>query len=144
MCLVLPSGVSGIYTAGLFTISGTPTASGIFNYTVTTSGTCIGIGTATGKITVYALPVATASNNGPVCTGTTLSLTGGPAGMTYSWSGPNGFSSTQQSPIVSTSATAAMAGLYTLTVTNSNGCVNTANTSVVIYFTCCNSERPVI
>jgi len=129
----LPSGVSGVYTAGFFTISGTPTASGISNYTVTTSGTCIGIGTATGKITVYALPVATASNNGPVCTGTTLSLTGGPAGMTYSWSGPNGFTSTLQSPTVSSSATAAMAGLYTLTVTNSNNCVNTATTNVTIF-----------
>jgi len=128
----LPAGVIGVYTTGFFTISGTPTAAGIFNYTVTTSGTCIGIGTATGKITVYALPAATASNSGPVCTGSPLSLTGGPAGMTYSWSGPNGFSSTQRSPVVSPAATMAMAGVYTLIVTNSNSCINSATTTVVV------------
>jgi len=31
----LPTGVNGVYAAGVFTISGTPTVSGTFNYTVT-------------------------------------------------------------------------------------------------------------
>jgi len=84
-------------------------------------------------VTVNALPVATASNNGPVCAGKTLSLTGGPNGMiAYAWSGPNGFSSAVQSPMVSNNATVAMAGVYTLTVTNSNGCQNTATTSATV------------
>ena len=51
----LPSGMSGVYSAGTFTISGTPTASGSFAYTVTTSGNACGNQTATGTITVKSL-----------------------------------------------------------------------------------------
>ncbi|NOU19150.1 MAG: hypothetical protein HOO91_16455, partial [Bacteroidales bacterium] len=47
----LPAGVSGTFAAGVFTISGTPTASGTFNYTVTATGTCAPA-TALGTITV--------------------------------------------------------------------------------------------
>ncbi|MFD1606070.1 hypothetical protein ACFSC2_25260, partial [Flavobacterium artemisiae] len=36
----LPAGVTGSFAGGVFTISGTPTASGTFNYTVTTTGGC--------------------------------------------------------------------------------------------------------
>ena len=36
----LPAGVTGVYNAGVFTISGTPTGHGTFNYTVTTEGPC--------------------------------------------------------------------------------------------------------
>jgi hypothetical protein len=36
----LPSGVTGTYNAGVFTISGTPTVSGVFNYTVSTVSPC--------------------------------------------------------------------------------------------------------
>jgi len=56
----LPTGVTGAYsggTNGTFTISGTPTAAGTFNYTVTTSGGSAAA-TATGTITVTALPAA--------------------------------------------------------------------------------------
>jgi hypothetical protein len=76
-------------------------------------------------------PNATATNNGPVCEGNALNLTGGPTSLTsYSWSGPNSFSNATQSPSVSSSATIAMGGIYTLTVTNANGCKDTANTLV--------------
>src|SRR4030095_11762776 len=47
----LPAGVNGVYNAGVFTISGTPTASGTFNYTVTQTGTCAQT-SAIGTITV--------------------------------------------------------------------------------------------
>ncbi|MCG8309562.1 MAG: hypothetical protein MI975_19355, partial [Cytophagales bacterium] len=73
-------------------------------------------------ITVNTPPTATASDNG-TCIGATLDLTGGPDGMSsYAWTGPNAFSSSSQSPNVAASATAAMAGTYTLTVTNAAGC----------------------
>lgn len=128
----LPTGITGSYSGGVFTISGTPTQSGTFNYTVTTTGTCAQT-TATGRINVIALPVTTATSNSPVCEGETLTLTGGPAGMSsYSWTGPDGFTSSAQSPTVSTSATLLMSGDYTLTVTNSNGCVNSATTRVMV------------
>ncbi|MFT3738953.1 MAG: hypothetical protein QM786_09350 [Breznakibacter sp.] len=83
-------------------------------------------------VTVNPLPSATASNNGPLCIGESLQLTGGANGLTaYTWSGPNSFTSTLQSPAIST-VTAAMAGTYTLTVTDANGCKQTATTNLVV------------
>lgn len=129
----LPDGVTGVYNSGTFTISGTPTTAGIYNFTVTTTGNCTQA-TATGRITVRAIPDATAANSGPVCVGSPLNLTGGPSGMTtYSWTGPNGFTSNNQSPSVSASATTNMEGRYYLTVTNANGCTDTASTRAYVY-----------
>jgi len=54
----LPAGLTPNYNAGVLTISGTPTESGIFNYTITTTGTpddCLE-GTATGTITIIPAP----------------------------------------------------------------------------------------
>ena len=87
--------------------------------------------TNTVTVTVNALPTPTAGNNGPVCVGSTLSLTSS-GGVGYTWSGPNGFSSTQQNPTVSTSATLAMAGTYTVTVTNASGCTASTTTAVTV------------
>ena len=105
------------------------------NYTVTGVGPC-GTGTAISTVTVLAAnnplclvscPV-TATNTGPYCVGGTVQLNG-TGGGTYSWSGPNGFTSTLQNPTVA--ATAAAAGVYTLTITVGT-CTNIATTTVVI------------
>ncbi len=68
----------------------------------------------------------TASNNGPLdCTTNTVQLSANaPNNATYSWTGPNGFVSNQQSPSVLNP------GTYTLTIT-SNGCTAQASTNVV-------------
>jgi hypothetical protein len=57
----LPNGVTGIYNAGIVIISGTPTESGEFIFTVTTTGTPANCSeaTASGTITVIALPEIT-------------------------------------------------------------------------------------
>ncbi|MCX6243595.1 MAG: T9SS type A sorting domain-containing protein [Bacteroidetes bacterium] len=80
----LPTGVNGVYAAGVFTISGTPTVSGTFNYTVTTTGTCVQA-TATGTITVNILPVPTITGPTMSCTGlaSTYTTEGGMSG--YLW-----------------------------------------------------------
>lgn len=86
------------------------------------------------QVIINSSPVAVASNSGPVCEGSPLSLTGGPAGMkSYSWTGPNGFASNLMSPLISISATSEMAGLYILTVTNGSDCIDTAHTRVYVY-----------
>ncbi|MFN8241262.1 MAG: SprB repeat-containing protein [Bacteroidales bacterium] len=83
-------------------------------------------------ITQPPLLVATATSNSPVCEGTALNLTGGPAGMaSYSWTGPNGFTSTLQSPSIA-AATPVMSGVYTLVVVNASGCTANANTNVTV------------
>ncbi|MCK4581166.1 MAG: PKD domain-containing protein, partial [Dehalococcoidia bacterium] len=61
--------------------------------------------TDTATVTVYALPTASASSNSPVCEGSDINLTGGPDGMTtYSWSGPGSYSSSAQSPTISSAS----------------------------------------
>ena len=51
----LPTGVTGNFSAGTFTISGTPTVDGTFNYTVTTSGNACSTQSLNGTITVNSL-----------------------------------------------------------------------------------------
>lgn len=78
----------------------------------------------------YAYPIATAGSNSPVCENEFLLLNS--SGSTnYEWSGPNGFSSSQQNPEVSATATAA--GDYSVVVTNVNGCRDTAHVTVVVH-----------
>ena len=72
------------------------------------------------------------NNDGPYCEGETIHLTvNEQPNATYSWIGPNGFSSTLQNPIIP-NCTMAMAGTYTCTTTV--GAQNTtASTEVIIY-----------
>lgn len=72
----------------------------------------------------------TASNTGPYCVGATIQLNGSSGGTSYSWTGPNGFTSNLQNPTIPNS-TLAMAGTYSLTVTGT-GCTDAATTNVVI------------
>jgi trimeric autotransporter adhesin len=75
----------------------------------------------------------TVASNSPVCAGSELNLAGGPDGMNaYLWTGPDGFTSNLQNPIVSDFATTAMQGYYALTVTHPSGCSNTATTTILV------------
>jgi gliding motility-associated-like protein len=104
----------------------TTAMSGVYTVTVTTNG-CTA--TATTSVTVNPLPVPTATNTGPYCPGSTVQLNA-TGGGTYSWSGPNSFTSTSQNPTAG-AATVLNAGAYTVTVTAS-GCTATATTTVVM------------
>ncbi|MFA4917506.1 MAG: ice-binding family protein [Syntrophales bacterium] len=126
-----PNGFTSTSQSPTVSANATTAMAGTYSLTVTDGNGCTSIA-ATTTVTVNALPVATASNNGPVCVGSSLNLTGGPASMTsYAWTGPNGFTSTSQSPTVSANATTAMAGTYSLTVTDGNGCTSIAATTTV-------------
>ncbi|HEX2617851.1 MAG TPA: hypothetical protein VHL57_09935, partial [Flavobacteriales bacterium] len=82
-------------------------------------------------VTVNPTPTATAGSNSPVCVGQTLNLTGTTnIGTTFSWAGPNSYTSTSQSPSI-TGVTAAAAGVYTFTATAS-GCTSAASTTTVV------------
>lgn len=79
------------------------------------------------------LPTPTASNTGPYCTGATISLsTPTLSGATYSWTGPNGFTSNLQSPTL-TNAWEGHTGTYAVTVTVADCTSAPATTDVVVY-----------
>jgi hypothetical protein len=131
---------SGPSTAGPFTdISGATSQ----NYTTPvittttyyrryiTNGTCQAYSAPVG-ITVNTLSSVAASSNSPVCAGATINLTATTlSGATYSWTGPNSFTSTSQNPSI-TIANSAKAGTYTLTVTIPGCGTNTLTTTVVV------------
>ena len=82
----LPIGVTGDLQTNEVIISGTPTASGTFNYTVTLSGGCGNISTS-GSVTVHPTPVlSSASQQDAVCEGTAavINLSGLLPGSTFS------------------------------------------------------------
>jgi gliding motility-associated-like protein len=80
----------------------------------------------------YSRPVATTSDV-TVCENSSLRLSGGPAGMAlYAWSGPDGYVSTLQQPVIAASADTSMRGPYRLIVENNNGCRDTATADVTV------------
>ncbi len=105
----------------------TPAMSGTYSVIVSI-GTCTA--NATTNVVVNALPIPTAVSNSPLCVGQTINLTG-TGGTTYAWTGPGSFSSTSATPSIPTAAVT-NGGNYILTVTDANGCTNTANTIVVV------------
>ncbi len=68
------------------------------------------------------------------CTGSNLALraniVGSTTGLTFAWSGPNGYTSNVENPVI-VNATAENNGQYTLLVTNSNNCWQHLATNVI-------------
>ena len=71
-----------------------------------------------------------ANNNGPICIGETLELYAD-GGLSYAWSGADGFTSNQQNPTRANAQTG-MTGTYTVTVTNADGCTTTATATALV------------
>jgi len=86
-------------------------------------------------ITVKDASEAIALNSGPLCVTDQLTLNAS-GGVSYLWSGPGGYTSTAQAPVIE-NVSLTQAGLYTVIVTTDEGCTATASTTVVI------GSRPV-
>lgn len=95
---------------------------------VVKNGACTEANATPATITVTVVPAA-ASNTGPYDVGQTIQLTAS-GGSSYSWVGPNGFSSSNNPATISYAALA-MTGTYTVTVTQST-CTATATTFVSV------------
>ena len=142
--------VSGILTCAVTSVqvNGASTTAGVsFSWTgpggfnssdqnpvVTTAGTYVLTVTGANGCTSTAnalvdedldLPGASASGGTLTCDVTSVMLMGGGNGS-YSWTGPGGFTSSDQNPVVAT------AGTYTLTVTGANGCTSQASADVLL------------
>ena len=110
----------------------TPAKAGVYTITVTGNGLC-GT-TATTQVIVNCNITPSASSNSP-CVGNTLNLsssaTGTNGAVSYSWNGPNGFTSTAQNPSIN-NVTTNDNGTYTVTITDANACSATNTTNVLI------------
>ncbi|SEV96749.1 gliding motility-associated C-terminal domain-containing protein [Chitinophaga sp. YR573] len=111
-----------------------PTAPGTYLYRMAAAQTA-NIGSSACRvasnvitITVDDNPDPAASSNNPTCEGDTLQLSSS-TGATYSWTGPNGFTSTSQNPVIN-GITSAGNGTYYVTLTTALGCSNTDSTVV--------------
>ncbi|KAB1156498.1 choice-of-anchor D domain-containing protein, partial [Flavobacterium luteum] len=129
----LPAGVTGTWASNVVTISGTPTASGTFNYTVTTTGGCTPA-TTTGTITVTPLNTIVAGINRTTCINTAISsitlATTGATGATFSGL-PAGMTGTWASNVVTISGTPTASGIFNYTVTTTGGCTPATTTGTI-------------
>lgn len=117
---------SGALTGSNFNTAGV--AAGTYHFTYTVNGPCGSTDQATVAVELKAVPNApTITPVADVCVGANVQLTT-PAvsGAVYSWTGPNGFTSSLQNPLLS-NVVVAQSGTYSLTVTV-NGCTSAAGT----------------
>ncbi|HEX8013714.1 MAG TPA: Ig-like domain-containing protein, partial [Flavobacterium sp.] len=124
----LPSGVTPSLSGNTLTISGTPTASGTFTYTIPlTGGTCGGTRNATGTITVTAAPATPGTITQPTnkcagSTGNTYSIAAVSGATSYTWS-VTGTGWAVTAGGTTTSATITIgSGAGTVSVTATNAC----------------------
>ncbi len=92
---------------------------------------CASLPATTTVAVALTTPTPAASCNSPVCTGGTLNLFAAAAGVvSYNWTGPNGFTSTLQAPVI-TNISSAHAGVYVVTAML-NGCASLPDSVTVV------------
>ncbi|NNV58044.1 hypothetical protein, partial [Limnovirga soli] len=105
-----------------------------------TGNTCVTVSNSV-QLSVNPYPSATISVSSPDCYGGNLSftanITSGTLPFTYSWTGPNGFSSLLANPVI-LNVNGAASGTYNVNISDVNGCGVSASTSVTV------STLPVI
>jgi gliding motility-associated-like protein len=123
-------------TSTTYTVQFRPAVAGTYQYRII-SAEAANIGSTNCQVasniltlTVNVAPSSTATATTPVCAGASLTLNAS-TGASYSWTGPNGFTSTLQSPVISNVTTAA-AGTYTVVVTSTTGCTVTVPVTVAV------------
>lgn len=90
-----------------------------------------------GTLSPIGLAVSPGTSNGTaVCQGSELYLNanavGGASPFTYVWSGPNGYTSNEMNPLVTSNANSTFAGIYTVTVTDGFGCSVSSNFTLTV------------
>ncbi|MBS1619373.1 MAG: T9SS type A sorting domain-containing protein [Bacteroidetes bacterium] len=106
------------WSTGATSQSISPTTSGTYTVTATTSG-CTG--TASQSVTVNTAPAAAISGTTSICSGSSTTLTAS-GGTGYVWS----------TGATTAAITTAASGTYRVTVTNASGCTATASSTVTV------------
>src|SRR5690554_5092443 len=125
----------GTTTASISVPSASLGDAGVYEVTVTGANGC-GAATASISIGVNERPVIGAvSNDGPACEGESIQLSSsgvtGVGILSYAWTGPNGYSSSDENPLIDP-VTLADAGVYTLVVSDESGCSSDPETTTVV------------
>jgi hypothetical protein len=147
LCNTTASATTGATSVATVTVTGSAcnlgphviTFTATDNYNPTPATTTVSV-----TVNVVAAAATTASSNSPICEGATVNLSTPSlaAGTTYSWTGPNSFTSALQNPSIA-AATPAATGTYTVTATTSGGCVSAATTTVVTPKSHCINKKPL-
>ncbi len=111
-----------------------PNMAGVYKVTVTSSEGCTSTASVTASVKPSPVPTISISPN-PACTGNTVQFSAS-GGASYKWSGPNGFTSTQQNPTI-TNVKLYHSGTYSVTVTSANGCTASISSNLKV------NETPV-
>ena len=134
LCNTTTSTTSGATSVATINVTGASCNVGStypVTYTATDNFNPVGVTTVTVYVKIIAA-TTTASSNSPICAGATLNLaTTTVTGATYSWTGPNSFTSNVQNPTIPNATTAAT-GTYTVTATTSGGCTATSNITATV------------
>src|SRR5260221_8059993 len=133
----LPAGVTAAWAANTITISGTPTASGTFNYSIPLTGGC-GAVNATGTITVNPTNTVSAASSSPtLCINTALTAithtTTGATGIGAPVSLPAGVTAAWAANTITISGTPTASGTFNYSIPLTGGCgaVNATGTITV-------------
>jgi uncharacterized protein (TIGR02145 family) len=126
----LPAGVTASWASNTITISGTPTASGTFNYSIPLTGGCGNVN-ATGTITVNPnVTAGSASSTPTLCTSTALTAithtTTGATGIGSATNLPAGVTASWASNTITISGTPTAAGTFSYAIPV-NGCGSSVN-----------------
>jgi len=125
----LPAGVTAAWAGNTITISGTPTASGTFNYSIPLTGGC-GSVNATGSITVIATVTQVITGTTPLCKAIPSTYTSTTAGGTWTSGSPSVATINSVTGLVN--GVSAGTSLISYSVITAGGCVNTATKLVTI------------
>jgi len=123
-----PGGYNEINIQNPFILNATTAMNGVYTVTVTNGSGCSADTSTT--VFIAPAPVSSSSNSGPYCEGDTIELYSS-GGISYSWSGPAGFTDNSQNSQVFSSVTA-MSGNYSVTVTDTSGCTSVSVTLVEV------------
>ena len=127
----LPTGVNGSYAGGVVTISGSPSVSGLFTYTVTATGTCANA-TTTGTINVTPLqnPAFSYTLSTYCQTGVNPTPTITSAGGTFSYTGPGTLQLNTSTGLVTLNTS--NLGTYTIKYVTSGPCPDSSTVNLTI------------
>ena len=117
---------TGLNSASVANPVATPTVQTKYTVTINDGAGCIRSDSV--KIFMNPVPTITVSPGTTICTGGNTTLTAGGA-VSYTWSPATGLSSANGASVIASPTTAT---IYTVTGTNTNGCVNSATVQITI------------